>query len=515
MQEREAALTHVSIRDAELGWRHITPNEASKLFPNEPVSANDRVFMCELCGQYVTFVNSRVYQRFFKHSKGEENKNCEERIRRSNKYPPLQTGRYLLPLKIVLHSDGRGFSLSIGIPRANEFDADAQVLITGKEARPHIFALSERMQDGGISWLNLGQDINNQYTVLTKGFRANYWPDIIPGINPDGAVFDSTDGKMLYPGDEVVEKHTYYLLTDSMPPYCDHILCSVLSRKTIDGKIWQVYQVRVDAFSPDTVRYFLLLHMRLVKRPVSLTLLWPSTVRVQGTSFHNGNALYVAHNGGKNLQLMLFPSGQGSPKARNGYFCVTANGFQQMAAVQYHNGQQHQSYHTMLWQGALPKEAQVPTVVFSDSKGAALTEAVYTKLPVKNLLEILTLFDGEIVITHGNHVVDIQNIRADEAKTLEVSFGETVKVLQGKDIAGSISFERPHQEKNTPFVTVLLQLLRQPTTKYVPVRHSMGNVIRRIPMSEELKQELYFCVRRGKIPTEAYRYLTDYLTNHT
>ncbi|WP_204652517.1 hypothetical protein, partial [Gemmiger formicilis] len=38
---------------------------------------------------------------------------------------------------------------------------------------------------------------------------------------------------------------------------------------------------------------------------------------------------------------------------------------------------------------------------------------------------------------------------------------------QGKDIAGSISFERPHQEKNTPFVTVLLQLLRQPTTKYV------------------------------------------------
>ena len=54
MQEREVALTHVSIQDADLGWRHITPEEASKLFPNEPVSAGDRVFMCELCGQYVT-----------------------------------------------------------------------------------------------------------------------------------------------------------------------------------------------------------------------------------------------------------------------------------------------------------------------------------------------------------------------------------------------------------------------------------------------------------------------------
>ena len=56
MQEREAALTHVSIRDADLGWRHITQEEASKLFPNEPVSAGDGVFMCELCGRYVTFV---------------------------------------------------------------------------------------------------------------------------------------------------------------------------------------------------------------------------------------------------------------------------------------------------------------------------------------------------------------------------------------------------------------------------------------------------------------------------
>lgn len=83
-----------------------------------------------------------MYTNAFKHSKGEENKNCEERIRRSNKYPPLQTGRYLLPLKIVLHSDGRGFSLSIGIPRANEFDADAQVLITGKK-RDHIYLLCQ------------------------------------------------------------------------------------------------------------------------------------------------------------------------------------------------------------------------------------------------------------------------------------------------------------------------------------------------------------------------------------
>ena len=80
MGEREASLTHVSIRDAELGWRHITVEEASDLFPQQTVSASDRVFMCELCGQYVPFANPSRGKRYFMHSRGEENKNCKERV---------------------------------------------------------------------------------------------------------------------------------------------------------------------------------------------------------------------------------------------------------------------------------------------------------------------------------------------------------------------------------------------------------------------------------------------------
>lgn len=38
-----ASLNHVSIRDKEYGWIHITPEDASRLFPNETVSSNDHV----------------------------------------------------------------------------------------------------------------------------------------------------------------------------------------------------------------------------------------------------------------------------------------------------------------------------------------------------------------------------------------------------------------------------------------------------------------------------------------
>ena len=97
---------------------------------------------------------------------------------------------------------------------------------------------------------------------------------------------------------------------------------------------------------------------------------------------------------------------------------------------------------------------------------------------------------------------------------MEVSFGETIKIFQGNDIAKIISFKRPEQKQNEPFVARLLQLLRQPARNYMPINHTMGNVIRRIPMNTELKQEIYACVRNGKMPTEAYRYLADYLANY-
>lgn len=252
------------------------------------------------------------------------------------------------------------------------------------------------MADKGITWLNLGQDISGQYIIRTKGFRATYWPENLPGVNPDGALFDSIGGKMLYPGDEVVEEHDYYLLTDSMPPYCGSIHCSEVARNSIRGKNWRVYKIRATAFSSDTVRYFLLLHMHLVKKKVSLTLLWPPTVNVQGTEFHNSSTIYVAHNGNLTLQLLLFPTGQQLPQQRNGYFCVASNGFQQMAAVHYHDGQRSQSNHTMLWKGIIAKDNTEPVVIISDGNGTPLTESDCTKLPAKGFLRILAPFDGKI-----------------------------------------------------------------------------------------------------------------------
>ena len=48
-----ASLNHVCMW-SEHGWTRVTAEEAGKLHPGGTVSALSGLFMCELCGQYVT-----------------------------------------------------------------------------------------------------------------------------------------------------------------------------------------------------------------------------------------------------------------------------------------------------------------------------------------------------------------------------------------------------------------------------------------------------------------------------
>ena len=54
-----ASLTHVCMW-TEHGWKRVTADEVSHLHPGGTVSARSGIFMCELCGQYVTLTNGSI-----------------------------------------------------------------------------------------------------------------------------------------------------------------------------------------------------------------------------------------------------------------------------------------------------------------------------------------------------------------------------------------------------------------------------------------------------------------------
>lgn len=41
------ALTHVSMKYGDSGWKHVTAEEAEALFPKQSVPAGTRQFICE------------------------------------------------------------------------------------------------------------------------------------------------------------------------------------------------------------------------------------------------------------------------------------------------------------------------------------------------------------------------------------------------------------------------------------------------------------------------------------
>lgn len=496
-----ASLNHVSIRDKEYGWVHITPEDASRLFPNTTVSSNDSVFICELCGQYVTFTGSGFNTRHFRHSRGEESKDCDERVEQYNHYPTIQYGRFDFPLKLSL--DRGTFSLSIGIPQGAFQGNDFSVSIKGTAS--HFFNMKERKQEAGITWLPLQQDISIQYHIETRNKVLLNWPDYIPGINPMGTMFDSRGNKVLHSEDEVTVGNDYYLITNRyICEYFRDVTITELMHRSIMNSVWRIYKVRAVSFSPDSARFFILYKLHLVKKPTDLHIIWPMTVEEGSTAYHNADNLYIAHNGEGQISLQLMPySAQSTQKEMGGYFQVQSNGFQQMVAFKWHNGQRNCSNHLMVWKKPFTRTANIPAVAIFDKNEELLQEEIYNELPPRNQITIFARYDGILTLKVKDKIKLVHQIKGGERFSLDVAMGNSIVITQGCDIIRRISFQKKDAEFND-FTLQLSKALKRPANEYIHVPHRFGQCIDKLPPNSGIKESLASYIRQGKIPKNIY-----------
>ena len=97
-------------RKTKSGWIKTNPEDAWIRYKNG-VSANDRLFRCNICGQYVTFVVGREVANHFRHNSAEADKECAEREKLYNYYnsrsnsnnnnPKIQ--KYIFPNKLSIN----------------------------------------------------------------------------------------------------------------------------------------------------------------------------------------------------------------------------------------------------------------------------------------------------------------------------------------------------------------------------------------------------------------------------
>lgn len=298
------ALTHVSMKYGDSGWKHVTAEEAEALFPKQSVPAGTRQFICECCGQYVSFTKDGINVRHFKHSRGEEDKTCEERVARNAECEIVQYNTYDFPLRLAL--DDTDFNLSIGIPQCAIKTKDIKMTVQGKREGGHEYIIRNEAASG-LVWLDLNKDIANSYKIKTESRYPN-WPEIIAGINPAGTFFDSYGGRRLHEGDEVYAEHDYYMLRKGFEYGRPSMNTNEVLKIGLNGDIWRVYKVRVRSITYDTTAFFLPFSLNLVKDPIDMKVLWPPVVNVDETYYHDSNEVYIAHNCPDNkISLQMLP----------------------------------------------------------------------------------------------------------------------------------------------------------------------------------------------------------------
>lgn len=155
-----ASLTHVCVWSKN-GWKRITPEEVAREHSRGGVSARSGIFMCSLCGQYVTFFNGRVQAPHFRHSSAEADKSCPERMYVHGYDYTYAAGEHELPIRIVNVTD-YGFEFELGllaVPRIvlnQQEKKNVTVIPSDKAMTPFVYSF-ERLNAESITYVSIGE----------------------------------------------------------------------------------------------------------------------------------------------------------------------------------------------------------------------------------------------------------------------------------------------------------------------------------------------------------------------
>ena len=257
------ALNHVCTWHKN-GWKRITASEAAKT-AQYGVSASSGLFMCELCGQYVVLTKAGLRDPYFKHSKSEEDKNCEERSLSYNQAyygGRLSTEKRGLPIRMIL--EGSNHHFEIGFPRLGPILKDLpknskiQIIDNNDQEFTYFF---ERLNQDSITYFNIGNKMSRSYRIRTTVNNSDisfFWPSVTKGVS-NKAIFSAETGVMIPKGSDVFVNKEYYLLLDfewlenlsSSHVYVEKIKTSL----QLPG-FYALYKVKALDFSEESAKFF-------------------------------------------------------------------------------------------------------------------------------------------------------------------------------------------------------------------------------------------------------------------
>ena len=509
-----ASLTHVCMW-SDNGWKRITAEQASRLHPGGTVSAHSGLFMCELCGQYVILTDGDIRIRYFKHSAYEKSKDCPERTFGAGYSFSYSSQEHVLPIRITSVSSS-SFSFEIGLIRApiSSLSKDFCIEIRPKGVSDVRYVFTkERLNCDSITYLSIGDRPFEKYTLnFQNGIEKlrEFWPAEIKGIDPEGTLFEKESGKKLSYDADVEIGREYYLLKRgyiNRKSFSGMRIQEVM-QKRIGWETWTLYVVSASAFNEEAARFYLDFHCRLTDHPVSLQPVWPLFVEGNYIVRHNQSGMYMLVDGNV-AEVKTFPSvtvrqlnyNSSHPKL----YEVFCSGRQQLISA----GRTQALQYTYLWKEPLDQVGLHPEVSVTNIAGAKVDSGETNTLPPNKTLRFKSSFDGELIISNNNRVVDKRKISADKYLELDgLSYGLSVQVVIGLDAIWQIDFK-----KQQPIVAKdeieILKRITNVSGATIPAPHSLRNMIAGMNCYPQICQWMRKCIKNGTINEQSYRRLQE------
>lgn len=509
-----ASLTHVCMWSGN-GWKRITAEQAARLRPSRTVSAHSGLFMCELCGQYVILTNGDIRRHYFKHSAYEKSKDCPERTFGSGYSISYRSQEHDLPIRIAGISP-YSFRFEVGLIRAPivSLNKDFRIEIKPKGVFDvsYIFT-KERLNYDNITYLPIGEKPYEKYTLSFQNGSdklRDFWPSEIKGIDPEGTLFEKNSGKKLtYDADVEIEKK-YYLLKRGYidRKSCTSIRIQEITQKRFGLETWTLYVVSAVAYNEDAARFYLDFHCRLTDHPVSLQPVWPLFVEGNYIVKHSQNSMYMLVEGNV-ASVNTFPSvtvrqlnySASQPKL----YEVLCSGRQQLISA----GRAHALQYTYVWKEPLDQLGLHPEISVRDLKGFEVAPGWANTLPHNKTLCFKSTFDGELIISKNNRVIDKRKISADKYIELDgLSYGLSVQVVIGLDVIWQIDFKTQQAIVANDEIE-LLKRITNVSGAMIPAPHSLRSIMAGMSRYPQICQWIRKCIKNGTINERSYRRLQD------
>ena len=514
------SLSHVYYWEPHKGYRPISVDEASNLY-REKVSVDEGRFICGLCAQQVGLSKRRIDSgtRYFYHSRGEQNKECEDRARAYDR-AVLQINSHPMPIRLKVTGSSFAIELGFFFPKAIQDRPSGyfQIIVHSDAPKPIVYS-SERIQASGITYLSVGTAPSSRYQFEYKNLPTSctrFWPAETEGIPDCGAFFDYQSGRMFPAGFKLSATEKFYLL---QPRPLTLIPRGIISREIRvhrgglgTFRSWYLYSIQVTEFSERVARFFLDRFILLSEKPTRFYPIWPPYVKDPYFIYHTDPVMYF-YMEGMDADLKMYPE---PPSYYAPFFesvdsgklyKIRADGCEQLLSL----GQFGSMDFSYLIRKETAPEVEIPKILVKDIHGYPVKEDFIHILPENKTIFIESAFDGKVVLLRRGQIQQILWLSPSrETEISDLSYGMEVQIFQGCDLMRHLVFEHEHSKiTRVDLDQELIQKLESCRGTDIPAVHSLGALANRLQDCPRTRLWLQSVIRKGRIKRSAYNLLLN------